>query len=272
MKHIKIAISFILSVVLLFSTVSCGLVYIPNEEEEAFESMLHKLFAALDEGDIVAIYELFSPAIREQCDDLQEQIAALVSVYTGPTDEFYFDGLLHTGEHLGESGKTASADTTVPVRSGDNYFFFYIDLTFEHYDEKQLGITQLEFFTADEMCAFIESEDKLIGREGFYLHAEKTLDCEIRTIDSKPYRYTATDRTIDADEVKKFLDSSNSFSSFTERFGEPNASEWVFYYYELPKENGEPRYLEINGDNDGIIDSATIVDDFKFVETVWKGN
>lgn len=270
MKHVKIAISFILSVVLLFATVSCGLVYISNEEDEAFESMLSKLFEALDAGDAVAIYELFSPVTREQFDNLQEQIAALISVYTGPTDEFYFDGLLHVGEHIGESGKTASADTTIPARSGDNYFFFYIDLTFEHYDEKQLGITQLEFFTADEMCAFIESEDKLIGREGLYLHSEKNLGCEIRTISGDPLRYTPTNYAINIDEVKEFLKSSSSFSEFVERFGEANAKSprVNYYYYELPKEKGEPRYLCIR-EHDEVIRSATIEDDFAVIEMVW---
>ncbi|MBQ9805492.1 MAG: DUF5104 domain-containing protein [Clostridia bacterium] len=272
MKCIKKAISFVLLATLLFSTVSCGLVYIPNDEEKAFESVLPKLFEALDSGDNVAIYELFSPAVREQSDNLQEQIAALISVYSGPTDEFDLEDVpMHGREHIGDPGNWASADATIPVRSGDNYYYFGIDLMFEHYDEKQVGITQLEFYTADEMCAFRESNDQWIERKGLYLHAEKNLGCEIRTIDGYPNRYTPTTHTINVEEVKEFLKSSSSFSEFVERFGEANAKSSVvdYYYYELPKENGEPRYLNVSED-DEVIRSITIVDDFKFIEMVWE--
>ena len=159
MKCIKKAISFVILAIFLFSTVSCGLVYIPNDEEKAFESILPKLFEALDRGDNVAIYELFSPAVREQSDNLQEQIAALISVYSGPTDKFDLEDVpMHGSEHIGNPGNWASADATIPVRSNNNYYFFRIDLMFEHYDEKQVGITQLEFYTADEMCIEITGD------------------------------------------------------------------------------------------------------------------
>ena len=271
MKCIKKAISFVILAIFLFSTVSCGLVYIPNDEEKAFESILPKLFEALDSGDNVAIYELFSPAVREQSDNLQEQIAALISVYSGPTDKFDLEDVpMHGSEHIGNPGNWASADATIPVRSNNNYYFFRIDLMFEHYDEKQVGITQLEFYTADEMCAFRESDDQWIERKGLYLHTEKKLGCEIRTIDSHPNRYTPTNHTINIEEVKEFLKTSSSFSEFVDWFGKANAKSSVvdYYYYELPPKNGEPQYLKVSEYND-VIHSITIVDDFKFIEMVW---
>lgn len=271
MKYIKKAISFVILTVLLFSTVSCGLVYIPNDDEKAFGSILPKLFEALDSGDNVAIYELFSPAVREQSDNLQEQIAALTSIYSGPTHKFDFENVpIQGSKHMGAPGNWASANATIPVRSNDNYYFFRIDLMFEHYDEKQIGITQLEFYTADEMCALREGGGKQIERKGLYLHTEKKLGCEIRTIDGYPNRYTKTEHKINLEEVKEFIKSSFSFSEFTERFGKANAKSSVvsYYYYELPKENGEPRYLKVS-ENDGIIYSIAIVDDFKFIEMVW---
>ena len=272
MTYIKKVISGALLAILLFSTVSCGLVYIPNNEEKAFESILPKLFEALDSDDNVAIYELFSPAVREQSDNLQEQITALISVYSGPTDEFNYEDVPMQGSgHIGNPGNWASAYATIPVRSSDNYYFFEIDLIFEHYDEKQVGITQLEFYTADEMCAFRESDESWIERKGLYVHAEADLQCEIRTIDSYPLRYTSKNHIINLNEVEEFIKSSSSFREFTEKFGEANAKSPIvdYYYYELPKEKGEPRYLLVD-EHEEIILSLTIVDDFKFIDLIWE--
>lgn len=272
MKCIKQTISFILSAFLILSIVSCGLVYIPKNEEKAFKELLPKLFEALENEDEAAIYSLFSPAVREQSDNLQEQISALITACSGPIDEFDLEHVsIHGREHIGDPGNWASADATIPVRSGDNYYFFDIYLVFEHYDKKQVGIAQLEFYTADERCAFRESDDPWIERNGLYLHSEKNLGCEIRTIDGYPIRYTSTNHTINLGEVKEFLKSSSSFSKFVEIFGEANAKSPVvnYYYYELPKENGEPRYLRVSEYDEAIL-SITIVDDFKFVKTLWK--
>ena len=121
------------------------------------------------------------------------------------------------------------------------------------------------------MCAFRESDDQCIERKGLYLHTEKNLGCEIRTIDGGPIRYMPTNHTINVEEVQEFLKSSSSFSEFIERFGEANAKSPVvnYYYYELPKENGEPRYLLVS-EHDEVIRIITIVDDFKFVEMLWQ--
>lgn len=272
MRCIKKTISFVLVAFLLFSIVSCGLVYIPNDEEKAFEVLLPKLFEALENGDEVAIYGLFSPAVREQSNNLQEQISALIASYSVPIDEFALENIpIQGSEYIGDPGNWASADATIPVRSGNNYYFFKIHLVFEHYDEKQIGITQLEFYTADEMCALRESDDQCIERKGLYLHTEKNLGCEIRTIDGRPIRYTPTNHTINVEKVQEFLKSSSSFSEFVERFGESNAKSPVvnYYYYELPKESGEPRYLLVS-EHDGSIRIITIVDDFGLVEMIWK--
>ena len=268
----KKALLFVLLVFLLFSIVSCGLVYIPNEEEKAFEELLPKLFEALENGDEATIYGLFSPAVRNQSNNLEEQISSLITAYSVPIDEFDLENIPILGsEHIGNPGNWASADATIPVRSGDNYYFFIIHLVFEHYDEKQIGITQLEFYTADEMCAFRERDDQWIERKGLYLHSEKNLGCEIRTIAGYPIRYTPTNDAINIEEVQEFLKSSSSFSEFIERFGEANAKspKVNYYYYELPKENGKPQYLRIIAHNE-VIHSIAIEDDFKFVEMLWQ--
>ena len=125
MKSIEKALYFVLLAFLLFSMVSCGLVYIPNDEEKAFEEILPKLFEALKNGNEDAIYDLFSPTVRKQSNNLQEQISALITDYSVPIDEFDLENVpMHQSEHIGNPGNWACADATIPVRSGDNYYFF----------------------------------------------------------------------------------------------------------------------------------------------------
>lgn len=250
---------------------SCGLVYIPNDKEKAFEELLPKLFEALDNENETALYELFSADTREQCDNLQEQISALFAFYGGPTDDYNISDVpMQVSTHFEKPGTQKIADATIPVRSGEQYYFFHICLTYKHYDEKQVGITQLEFYTADEMCALRESSESMMERKGLYIHAEKDLECEIRTICLSPLRYTSREH-INLDEVKEFTKGSCSFTEFVEKFGEANAKESTvsYYYYELPKENGAPRYLMVS-EWEGELRSISIVDDFKFVESIWK--
>ncbi len=268
----KKIIVFILLGTLFLSVASCGLVYIPNDEEKAFEELLPKLFEALDNKDKAAIYELFSPEVRSKSEDLLIQVDSLVAIYSGPTDEFNLkDVPIHQSEYIGNSKNWAKAEATIPVRAGEHYYFFCIDLMYENYDENQIGITQLDFYTADEFCLLREGYNKRIKNEGLHIYAENNLECEIRTIDSYPLRYTQTNYPINIKEVKEFIKSSCSFPEFVDRFGEANAKSPVvnYYYYELTKENDEPRYLCI-GEHNEIIDSITIVDDFKFIEMIWE--
>ncbi len=271
MKHIKTGISVLLLAALLLSLSSCGLlglIYIPAHDEEAFADLLPKLFEALDNRDEAAIYDLFSNATKEKCADLQEKITTLVATYSGPTDEYDFDSIMfHTEEYIGGSGNTGKTMATFPIRSGEDYYYFYIALMYEHYDEAQIGIVQLDFYTLDEKYA--HHGEWREDRAGLYIYAETELDYEVRVIDSTTYRYTPKNRTIDIGEVERFLQMSNSRAAFVKHFGEPNAED-IYFCYELPSENGEPRYLLLGDDFDGMIYSATIVDDFDFIKLIWE--
>ena len=81
--------------------------YIPNDEEKAFEEILPKLFEALKNGNEDAIYDLFSPTVRKQSNNLQEQISALITDYSVPIDEFDL-------ENVPSSSKTRSRCSKVP--------------------------------------------------------------------------------------------------------------------------------------------------------------
>jgi len=93
MLNVKKFTILVLLLAFAFSAVSCGLVYIPNNEEKAFAQLLPKFFAALDSGDEDAVYNLFSPEVRGKSDNLKSQISSLTALYSGPTDEYDYENV-----------------------------------------------------------------------------------------------------------------------------------------------------------------------------------
>ncbi len=258
------------SVLFLLSLCGCGMIYIDDsKEKKAYQDTITALFDALDRKDADAIYNLFSLSVREKDKDLKEQIEKLLSAYKGPTDEIGWDGLLVGGASYEYGEKSKDACTTFPVRSGDIYFWCYLELMYENTaDEKQIGITQLDFYTADECCIFrYDDHAKIADSVGLEVYAEKTLEEDVRCIRGWPHKYSPT-KALNIDDVKDFFKNSNSITDFKTRFGEPNA-EHIYIYYELQQENEKPRYLEIGIDCDSIY-YVSIVDDFKYIETIFK--
>lgn len=249
---------------------SCNGIYVDDtKEQKAYTETITSLFNALDNGNADAVYDLFSPSVREQDKELKEQIDKLLLVYKGPTDEIGWDGLL-AGEASYEYGERYKAANAVfPIRSGNTYFWCYLNLMYENTtNKKQIGITQLEFYTSNEYCALCYDEDaKIEDSVGLKVYTEQLETEEIRCIHGQPHKYSSSTDTLNIDDVKNFFENSNSFSKFKIRFGEPNA-ENVFVYYELSNKNSKTHYLELSVDADEIL-HAEIVDDFKYIETVF---
>ena len=221
-----------------------------NKQYVEYEKTLNTFFDALDKGDKETIYNLFSPMAQKADAELKDDIDKLVALYTGPTDEVLWDGD-SSGPWIRNDGKNEYyATSSFLVRSGDTYYWCYLKLLYE-YDEdpKQIGITELEFYTADEYC--ISQDNWFFNNErtentlGLTVYSEQTLDCEVRLIEGKLHKYTPTEQFLNIDAVKEFLDSCYSYVEFVNQFGEPNAFR-AYYYYELPLQDGAPRYLKIS--------------------------
>ena len=136
------------------------------------------------------------------------------------------------------------------------------------FDEDEIGITQLDFCTADEYCySFYDEDAQISDAVGLNVYADIKLDEEIRCISGKPHKYSQNTKPLDISSVKAFLKASQSLKEFENRFGEPNA-ENIYIYYELPKTEGKVQYLQICEDEDEIL-SVCIVDDFKFIEVIF---
>ena len=104
------------------------------------------------------------------------------------------------------------------------------------------------------------------GEDGLAVYAERTLDCEVRAIVGDPYKYTPPKAPLDLAEAEAFLaEGEKTFDQFVERFGEPCA-ERIWYFYELPPEDGEPRYLRMIVDyNDKTVSGFSLVDDRRWL-------
>jgi len=73
------------------------------------------------------------------------------------------------------------------------------------------------------------------------------VDYEVRFVGGYPEKFTPVDRTLTAEQVTAFLETSSSYSAFLAEFGSPNVEDTsgVSVTYELPPEDGEPRYLDL---------------------------
>ena len=266
----KKLICILTAVLLLISLCGCGMIYIDDsKEQKAYRDAVNSFFKALDEKNEEAIYQLFSPYIRENDKDIESQIEKLMSVYSGPTDEIGWDGLLSGSGSYEYGKKIKNARATFPVRSGDTYFWCYLKLTYENtFDETQIGITQVDFYTDDEYCILsYDEEAKIYDTYGLEIYAEKTISEDIRCIDGRPHKYNSDTKELNINDVKKFFQTKNIFSEFEVTFGKPNA-EHIYAYYVLPQEKGKPRYLELGIDGDEIY-AARIVDDFAYIDTIF---
>ena len=268
----KVAMCFV-CILYLLSLSGCRSAYVDDPKENtAYNDAITSLFNAMDAKNSEAIYNLFSPSIREQDKDLEDQIDKLLSVYSGPIDEIGWDGLLAGGASYSDGDYSKNASTTFPVRSGNTYYWCYLELMYENtYDDQQIGIVQMDFFTADEYC-ILEYDDqlKIVDSVGLTVHADATVESEIRCINSHPYMYSATTEPLDIEAVRSFFKVSDSFSEFIKQYGQPNA-ENIYCCYELLTDGGEYSYLQICTNNDTIY-GANVVNAFEYIETIYSAS
>ena len=266
----KKVVAFLVCILYLLTLSGCGLIYMDDSKEKtAYNDAIKTLFNAIDKRDNEAIYNLFSPSVRQQDKDLDEQIDKLLSIYAGPTDEIGWDGILGGGTSYRDGKRSKNAFTSFPIRSGNTYYWCYLDLMYENtFDNQQIGIVQMAFYTADEYC-ILEYDDnlKIIDSVGLTVHADATVEKEIRCISGHPHMYSSSTDPLNIGDVRSFFKTSNSFSEFTKQFGQPNA-ENIYCYYELPIEGGKHRYLQIGMHNDEIF-SAAVVNEFEHIETIY---
>lgn len=234
-------------------------------ERQALGEAVDGLFAALDARDGAAVAALFSPEVREKDTDMAEQIEALMAVYPGPTDRCGWedDGGYkerHSGSYLN------TANCTVHAVCGGKDYWCWLGMMYQNSDEEKVGVTSIRFFTAEEICGVWYDDWDIPWEEGLAVYAQRTLDCEVRSIEGKAYKYTPPAAPLDLGEAEAFLaEGEKTYDQFRARFGEPCA-ENIWYFYELPPSDGAPRYLRMIVDyKDKTVGGFCMVDDTRWI-------
>ena len=230
-------------------------------ERKALGEAVDGLFAALDARDGEGVRALFSPDILERDPDLPEQIEKLMAVYPGPTTWYDWEDDGGYKERVGGS-YTNTANCTIHAFSGGEDYWCWLGLMYQNSDPEKVGVTRIRFFIAEEFCGAHYDDWDIPPTDGLDVYAERTLDCQVRAIEGRAYKYTPPQAPLDLDEVEAFLaGGEKTYDDFVERFGEPCAVN-IWYFYELPPEDGAPRYLRMNVDyNDQTVFGFSMVDD-----------
>ncbi len=191
----------------VFSLCSCGkLPWSDPEGEDVFSKTITSLFLALDSGNRDAVINLFSHAAQKQDKNLEEDIEKLFSVYVGPVDEIGWRGIKGTSSSFEDGDRVKSVFAHFPVQCGEIYYWCWMNVMYENTtDGDQIGITQLNFYTADEWYLSGISNDVIVADDvGLTVFSDNILDEDIRCIRGAPFIY-AERPPLDLEEIKGFL-------------------------------------------------------------------
>ncbi len=242
-------------------------------EEKLAREMSDRFTAALDAGDIAALKGMFSVNVQN-IEGLDEQLQRLTEFYAGPTDAVGFDNVKSSSGSNDHGVKTASVRYEIPLRSGDDYYWCYIDLTYrDDADPDNVGINRLIFFSGGDYRFLRNSGDFTYPAEpGVHLYFDRRDEGDIRCVDGSDYLFENQTPPLDEAEVKAFLDGNRSLAAFKAGFGEPNAVDGREFVYLLPDEDGEYRYLVVvaESDNADAIRSVRVVGEFDRVRVLWN--
>lgn len=229
-----------------------------SQEAELYNQAVDDFFAALDSQDKEAIMDMFAQDVREEDTDLEAQIDKLFEAYPGPTDICKRDGSSVAGSYSNDHGThTSSVESGFPVVSHDTYYWCDFEYMYENdEDEDQIGIRRISFYSAEARCKEIYEPVSRTGSmdkgadtvtDGLTVLTDVSVDYEVRFVGGYPEKFTPIDRTLTAEQVTAFLETSSSYSAFLAEFGSPNVEDTsgVSVTYELPPEDGEPRYLDL---------------------------
>ncbi|MBQ8408539.1 MAG: DUF5104 domain-containing protein [Clostridia bacterium] len=271
MKALKSSIICILllTISLSFLLTGCN-IDTQSKERRIYEESIETFFTALDGQDFSALKSLFSRAVIQSDDDLDEQIHKLMSIYPKDETKIFCDGLLG-GDYKQEYGKCMSTVyTTFPIVCDGEYFWVYYELVYEDdFSEENIGISRVFFYTADEYCiAFHDDSWKLPKDMGLLVYADRKVENEIRAINKFPYEFIPIARKIDISDVEAFLKLNKNLSDFTKEFGEPNAKDSNRYYYEIESEDAV-RYLVIGIMGEEVY-YANLVGEFDFIKCIFR--
>lgn len=220
-----------------------------DPEDVLIEEAYAALFDALDNRDAEAILALFAENVRKQDKNIEAEVRQMLDRWPGNTELWYYDGISSGSYSTNYGVKTAEVTAMIPVFAGDEVFWVLLDIMYrDDRDEKNEGVTRMLFYTAEDYCLLLESEDyKYPSEDGLHVAISEPDDPHVVCINQYPVRM-ADAEPLDPAEVEAFVQTNQTYSGFIECFGPPHGTGsmgLLSAYYWLPAENGEPRFLEL---------------------------
>lgn len=237
------------------------------------------LVDALEAGDEGAIVGLFSPSARASSKDLEGGAHELVERCSGQVEYLDDQSVTRPVESEKIDGGKRRVELAVGFSfalGGQNYWCHMTTVSENDLDESEVGVSTLIVWSEDAYSAMLYDARGTEWPEGpgLHLQLDYPLEWETRLVDGDPLRYESGDAISDVDEAVTFLsEGDKTVANFRERFGQPCCVSWTgdgVIYYELPEEDGEPRYLEVSGPApEKPVYSAHVVGERGVVEKVW---
>lgn len=224
-------------------------------------------FAALDEGNIQAMKSLFSVNVQNEDIDLERQLTAWTEFYSGPTDvNLRSDTGGEESTHYSYGMCRSEVSDSFLVGSNGTYFWCSLKMVDEDgWDENEIGIVKATLYSACDFVKYHEGDWPDSGEMGAFLYADSSDEFPVRPIDGSMCRYDDSTPPLREEDVRKQLEESDNWSTFQQRFGQPNAF-FVFWYYELQRGDGTTTYLRLSVDKwDDEIFSADVVGEFEWL-------
>lgn len=233
-----------------------------DDGDVLFNETVDNLFAAADQQDAQAIYDLFAPSVQQKNPDLMEQITAFLSSYPAFPDTNERDGAGYSSESVdsGSKQKTVS-DIFVVTKEEENYYCY---LRYTYMDEINADEVGVHCFSICSEKVYCDENFSFPEEDGIDIQLESNQHYDTRRMGGYPKIFTSYCRTITEEQLRTFLQHSTQLQEWKAEVGEPNADDLnLVCYYELESTSDSPRYamLYYQKETGEILDCSCIVDD-----------
>lgn len=242
--------------------------YSLSDEPFVFREYQDAVVKALDCGDADALRSLIAKNILdERREEIDAGIGVVLALYKGRSKAVHNDGLFAGSYSTDHGSRTSSCRNEVLVFTESGVYFLDIDLRYrDDGDGGNVGLTSLTLQTA-------RGRANRNLRGGGTVSAIDDADTEKTCCiaDRSPYYYTPHKRTLHKEQFAALAAKTRSLAAFTKEFGEPDAADDGYTFYELPEkdEHGMPEFIRIFSVN-GSIKSIGRVSSVKWQESLYK--
>lgn len=218
-----------------------------NEYEQVFQENMEAFIVCMDNRDIEGMKALMAPGALKADKDIDAKLERLLQYYEGTSTMTTLVESLENG-----ALERKSASRGVITREILDWFYLYTDkgtyicdaAVCQRDDTGEMGEGIVTFSLMTEEMLEVENIS-FPAETGIHVVEDLKGKYHIRKAGGKSYIYEEYDREITLEAVEAQLQENKSMSAFRSVFGEPNVDRGFRAIYELPKEDGECRFISI---------------------------